>query len=95
MELPGELRVEHHTCKGTVWDVSLTGSLFIPAQSVQLKPGSHGRLHLGEHLRLHIHIARVADIQTSSVPSVRAVGIEFVHLTRHEKEALEQLLAGR
>jgi hypothetical protein len=80
---------------GTVWDLSAIGSLFLPRTAVKAKPGMHGRLHIGAagHLQPQVRIARVVDVQTSSIPAVRGVGLEFMHLTHADREAIEHLLS--
>jgi c-di-GMP-binding flagellar brake protein YcgR len=88
--------VERVTVRGALYDLSLGGALFVPAGSAAINAGSHGRLHLlaGTHPRPQVRVARVADVQTSSVPAVRGVGIEFLHLSHADRDALNHLLAG-
>ena len=95
-DVEAELHVESSAVPGTVSDLSLTGGLFIPATAVGARAGMQGRLHIhvGVRLQPQVRIARVADIQTSSVPAVRGVGIEFLHLSHAERDAIEHLLAG-
>lgn len=73
----------------------MAGSLFLPTMRVQATPGMEARLciqHAG-HLEPRVRIVRLADIQTSSIPAVRGVGLEFQHLTHHERQVLEHLIA--
>lgn len=88
--------MERHTVHGALYDLSLGGALFVPDGKVAFKAGSHGRVHLliGTHLQPQVRIARVMDVQTSSIPAVRGVGIEFLHLSHADRDALSHLLAG-
>ena len=88
--------MERHTDHGELYDLSLAGALFVPDGKVEFKAGSHGRVHLliGTHLQPQVRIVRVMDVQTSSVPAVRGVGIEFLHLSHADRAALGHLLAG-
>ena len=68
----------------------------MPRSHVQIKLGSKGQLHIAlpsGGVDLPMTVARVADIQVSSVPSIRGLGVEFGALRREQERAVNALLA--
>jgi hypothetical protein len=97
VELEGELQLAgYRPSQGLVWDLSEGGSLFIPRTAFRPTVGTDGILQItfpGGKLDVAVRVVRVADVQLSSVPSVRGLGIEFRHLRHDQQRALADLLA--
>ncbi|GEM_PF-6557558 len=99
VELAGELHLPGHPpAQGLVHDISRGGALFVPRGHFTASVGHHGRLLINLSdgaLELPVRVARVADVQLSSIPSVRGFGVEFDDLKRDQERALAALLAQR
>lgn len=98
VELPATLVLPgQSSCPGAIFDLSLSGTMFLPDKRPDADVGTHGVFCVAERdaaLETVVRVARVTSVPIAAVSAVDGLGLQFIspsHSTRAKLDHLTKL----